>query len=158
MFNPLIEYIKKFKAKQGYLINETKVITTPFADDFNLISKNQKLHQKLIAEVVEKAETMGLHFKPSKCRSLSICGGSPKNVKFVLKNSKNTDSIIHIESVHENPHKFLGATVTYTNTAKEYFQQFHDILTKKLKNIDESKVRGEHKLAIYERLILPSML
>ena len=156
-FNPLIEYIKKFKNKQGYTIKETKVITTPFADDFNLVSNNKTLHQQLIKEVVEKAETMCLYFKPSKCRSLSICSGSPTNVSFVLKEHSNSNMTVHIDSVHDNPHKFLGATVTYTNTAKEYYKQFHDILSNKLKNIDNSKVRGEHKLAIYERYALPSM-
>ena len=155
--NPLIEYIKRFKERQGYTIKETTVITTPFADDFNLISNNHKLHQKLITAVVEKAETMGLSFKPSKCRSLSICGGSPTNVNFVLKSSEETNQEVYITTVHDNPHKFLGATVTYTNTPKEYYDQFHKILSEKLNNIDKSRVRGEHKLAIYERYALPSM-
>ena len=106
-FNPLIEYIKTFKERQGYKINETSVITTPFADDFNLISNNQKKHQKLITEVVEKAKTMGLNFKQSKCRSLSICGGSPTDVNFVLKSSKQPNQEVHIKTVHDNPHKFF---------------------------------------------------
>ena len=115
-FNPLIEFIKRFKVKQGYKIRETHVITTPFADDFNLISNNQKHHQQLIHEVVEKAETMGLNFKHTKCRSLSICSGSPTNVNFVMRNSEKNE--LHITTVHDTPHKFLGATVTYTNTPK----------------------------------------
>ena len=105
-FNPLIEYIKTFKERQGYKINETSVITTPFADDFNLISNNKKKHQKLITEVVEKAKTMGLNFKQSKCRSLSICGGSPTDVNCVLKSSKQPNQEVHIKTVHDNPHKF----------------------------------------------------
>ena len=48
--------------KQGYMIHETLVITTPFADDFNLISNNQKHHQKLIHEVVKKAKNNGIAF------------------------------------------------------------------------------------------------
>ena len=118
-FKPLIEYIKRLKETQGYKIKETAVITTPFADDFNLISSNHKRHQKLISAVVEKAETMGLSFKHSKCRSLSIQNGSPTNVKFVLKSSEETGEKVYISTVHDNPHKFLGATVTYTNTPKE---------------------------------------
>ena len=79
-FNPLIEYIKKFKVKQGYKIEETHentqtndntqtsttkthIITTPFADDFNLISRDKKMHQKLISEITEKAQSMGLFFQ-----------------------------------------------------------------------------------------------
>ena len=156
-FNPLIEHIKTFKEKQGYQIKETKVITTPFADDFNIVSKNKRLHQKLINEVVKKAETMGLNFKPSKCRSLSICGGSSKNVNFVLKEGREGKLAVHIDTVHTNPHKFLGATVTINNTPKEYFNILKTILTDKLNNIDRSLVKGEHKLAIYERHALPSM-
>ena len=38
-----------------------------------------------------------------------------------------------------------------------YFTQFKQILSDKMENIDKSKVRGEHKLAIYERHALPSM-
>ena len=132
VFNPLIEYIKSYKETQGYKIKETRVITTPFADDFNLISNNKSLHQKLIHDVVNKAETMGLNFKPKKCRSLSICGGSPKDVSFVLTEEKEGKLPIHIETVHMNPHKFLGATVTYNNTPKEYFTQFKQILSDKL--------------------------
>ena len=47
-YNPLVEYIKRFKETQGYKIKETAVITTPFADDFNLTSSNNKLNQKFI--------------------------------------------------------------------------------------------------------------
>ena len=74
---------------------------------------------------------MGLHFKHSKCKSLSICGGSPTIVNFVMKSSKGPIQEVHIKTVHENPHKFLGATVTYNNTAKEYFEQFQNILSEK---------------------------
>jgi hypothetical protein len=164
-FNPLIEYISKYKETHGYTINETNetdktqtnIITTPFADDFNLITKNETLHQKLTTEIEEKASTMGFLFKPSKCRSLSICLGSPKDVTFVLSNSNQSDQCVPIETVYTRPHKFLGSIITYTNTPKEYFKHFYEVLEKKLTNIDNSKVRGEHKLAIYERHALPSM-
>ena len=46
IFNPLIEYIKKYKDTQGYQIKDIKVITTPFADDFNLVSNNKKTSSK----------------------------------------------------------------------------------------------------------------
>ena len=41
VFNPLIEHIKKAKNTQGYNLEGTKVITTPFADDFDIISNNR---------------------------------------------------------------------------------------------------------------------
>ena len=101
-FNPLIEYIKQFKQTQGYTINETHVVTKPFADDFNIISHNKNLPQQIITDVFKKAKTMGLWFKPSKCWSLSISSGKPKDVTFVLKDPEDTTNTTHhIESVHK---------------------------------------------------------
>ena len=162
-FNPIIEYIKKFKAKQGYKIkgpdentpSPTHIITTPFADDFNLISRDKKLHQNLISEIIKKTKSMGLSFKPSKCRSLSICSGQAKSVTFVMTNSAGKE--IHIDTVHQRPMKFLGSNISHVNSPYEYFDQLHKTLSEKLDNIDNSKVRGEHKLAVYELYTLPSM-
>ena len=74
-----------------------------------------------------------------------------------MEKSEGSNQQVHIKTVHETPHKFLGATVTFNNTPKEYYDQFNKILTEELNNIDQSKVRGEHKVAIYERHALPSM-
>ena len=125
-FNPPIEHIKKYKESQGYAImyeteagtEKTKVITTPFADDFNLISNDKTKHQKLIAEVEDKARDMGFEFKPSKCRSLSICGGKSTPVDFVLTHPTRTDMKVPMDTDHNNPHKFLGSLVTHTNRPK----------------------------------------
>ena len=125
-FNPLIEFIKKFKVKQGYKIEETHenitstthIITTPFADDFNLISRDKYLHQKLISEIILKSSSMGLTFKASKCRSLSICAGQVKNVTFVMKDSNGGE--IHIDTVHQRPMKFLGSSISHINSKHEY--------------------------------------
>ena len=62
------------------------VITTPFADDFNVISRNTKQHQSLVTDVENKLLTMGLVLKASKCRSLSIKNGTTTNIQFHLKN------------------------------------------------------------------------
>ena len=75
----------------------------------------------------------------------------------MLKEGREGKLAVHIDTVHTNPHKFLGATVTINNTPKEYFNILKTILTDKLNNIDRSLVKGEHKLAIYERHALPSM-
>ena len=176
-FNPLIEYIKKFKLSQGYKIEETHdethdetheaveeethkdthIITTPFADDFNLISNDKKQHQDLIDDIQKKAKSMGFSFKSSKCRSLSIRTGKVANVSFVMTNSEDNSVKTHIETVHKRPHKFLGSQITYSNSPKEFFKHFHDVLKKKLENINNAKVRGEHKLAVFEKYALPSM-
>ena len=100
MFNPIIEHINKFKETQGYVIHETQIITTPFADDFNLISDNKKTHKKLLTDIESKAKTMGFLFKQSKCRTLSIVSGRSENVTFVLNNSNPGEEMhTHIETV-----------------------------------------------------------
>ena len=62
-----------------------------------------------------------------------------------------------MDTVHNNPHKFLGSLVTHTNRPRDFFEHFYEVLKEKLLNIDKSMVRGEHKLSIYERHALPSM-
>ena len=63
------------KESHGYKLGDTKVISIPFADDFDLISNHVKKHQNLMLDIQKKAESIGLNFKASKCRSLSIQGG-----------------------------------------------------------------------------------
>ena len=69
VFNPIIEYIKLYKKTHGYTITtETKgahpVITTPFADDFNLITHNKTMHQTLLTDIEKKIKSMGLIINP----------------------------------------------------------------------------------------------
>ena len=133
VFNPLIEYIKTHKTTQGYKRGNTPIITTPFADDFNLISNNSIKHKKLIVDIESKATSMGLAFKPSKCRSLSIVSGKPTNVPFYL--STQTP----INSVMTHPHKFLGSVITPTCSPSDYFSHLRDKLEEKLVNVDNAK-------------------
>ena len=72
VFNPILDYIKTFKETHGYQLGKEKVITKPFADDFEIVTNNKIKHQKLQNDIQIKCESMGLILKPSKCRSLSI--------------------------------------------------------------------------------------
>ena len=99
VFNPIIEYLKTQKEMHGYqLTTKTKgvknVVTIPFADDFNLLRREKSMHQKLISDIEEKIESMGLVLKPEKCRSLSIEKGKVENIKFKLTNKLTRNSII----------------------------------------------------------------
>ena len=71
VFSPTIEYIKTFREKKGYqLSTETNAMfvnTTPFADDFNVMSRNIKQHQTLVTDVEKKLHSMGLVIKAPKC-------------------------------------------------------------------------------------------
>ena len=111
---------------QGYKLGNTPIITTPFADDFNLISNNSVKHKKLIADIESKATSMGLAFKPSKCRSLSIVSGKPTNVPFYLHTQTPINSVI------THPHKFLGSVITPTCSPSDYFSHMREKLEENL--------------------------
>ena len=44
VFQPLIYFIMSFKESHGYQLGNSKVLSTPFADDFDLISNHVKKH------------------------------------------------------------------------------------------------------------------
>ena len=60
VFQPLVDFIKLEKDKQGYALGNSRVITKPFADDFEIISNNTKRHQELQDKIQLNATTMGL--------------------------------------------------------------------------------------------------
>ena len=155
IFQPLIDFIQLHRESQGYKLGNCKVLTTPFADDFDLISNHSGRHQKLQLDVQQKAESMGLLFKPSKCRSLSIIGGRVDGEKsFFLQAGSDK---VYLKTMEDDPHKFLGSTITSKNTPADHFAFLKTKLEEKLENLDKSLVRGEFKVAVYSRYVLPSL-
>ena len=71
VFNPIIEFIKQHQETHGYTLktktNVMNVSTTPFADDFNIISREHTKHQELVTIVEKNLISMGLVLKSSKC-------------------------------------------------------------------------------------------
>ena len=111
VFQPLIDFIMEFKESPGYKLGDSKVLTTPFVDDFNLLSWHLSKHQKLMLEVQKKAQSMGLTFKPSKCRSLSIKSGKVAgDCKFYLMDGNGEK--IFLKTMEDDLHKFLRSTIT----------------------------------------------
>mgnify|MGYP003407069818 CR=1 FL=1 len=149
-FNPIIEFLKS-KSSSGFpLDNHTKVITTPFADDFNLITTNKSTHQKIITQLNDLTNSLGLKLKPTKCNSLSIASGKPTNIQFALGDTP-------IPSIQENPIKFLGAFISYDGKPQETYNYLASQLKTKLSNIDKSPIRNEFKIRIYKDYLLPSL-
>ena len=66
----------------------------------------------------------------------------------------NSDKIF-LKTMEDNPHKFLGSTITHRNTAADYFTFLKEKLEEKLTNLGETEVRGEYKIAVYSKYILP---
>ena len=156
VFQPLIDFIKVRKDKQGYALGNSRVITKPFADDFEIISNNEKSHRTLQDQTQLNATTMGLTFKPSKCRTLSLIRGKPSPVVFTLTDP-TTGEEVELKTLESDPHKFLGCVMTFNNTPTDHLNFLKDKLSSKLENIDKSKVRAEYKVAVYTRYALPSL-
>ena len=159
VFNLIIEYIKQHKETHGYELKTSTsvkpVITTPFADDFNVISRNSTKHQQLVSDVERKLTYMGLVLKAPKCRSLSIRSGRTTDIVFNL--ATTTEEPTPILSMLSKPMKFLGSEITEANSPHGMFASIYSKLKTKLENINRSTLRGEYKANIYARYALPSI-
>ncbi len=150
VFNPLLEYLHS-EAKHGYYLNNnSSVISTPFADDFNVITGNSRSHQRILLNVEKYAKTMNLVLEPSKCKSLSICGGSSRVVNFKL-----SEQII--KSLDESPEKFLGSQITFSGKQSDIYQYISSGIKDALENINNTSIRSEYKLKIYVRYLIPAI-
>jgi hypothetical protein len=147
------------KDENKVVIKSQRVITTPFADDFNLMTGHKLRHQTLQDDLQSKTASMGLVFKPKKCRTMSICAGKPCQVDFTLQevSEDNVSRKVVLKSLKDEPHKFLGQTLTFRNTAKDHFELLIELLSTKLKHLDEVSVRNEYKIATNDRYLLPSL-
>ena len=160
VFQPLIDSIKVRKDKLGFEMGEgetaCRIISKPFADDFEIFTNNARSHRSLQDKVYANALTMGLTFKASKCRTLSIVRGKPTSIVFSLPDP-STGGRIDLSTLENDPYKFLGSTITFQNSPQDHLRVLKEKLTSKLENIDKTKIRSEYKLAIYVRYALPSL-
>jgi hypothetical protein len=101
-FNPIIERLKNVEGQYGYNLNGERIITLPFADDFNLVTTDKRRHQSLMNMLDLLTKSMGLKLKPKKCMSLSVSSLKTNDIEFDLGESR-LKSI-----VHDKYHKFLG--------------------------------------------------
>ena len=99
VFNPILQKLQE-NSHKGYKLGDISHVTTPYADDFCLISTNLKSHQKLINEIHSQITSMGMKLKPSKCRSFSCSAGKPKVVSFHIGDNE-------IASIKDEEQKFL---------------------------------------------------
>ena len=150
VFNPLLEYLQSEKSNGYYINQNTPIITTPFADDFNVITSNARTHQRILRNIESYAKSMNLILEPTKCKSLTISSGRSKAVKFQL-------SDYEINSIVDSPEKFLGSRITYSGSQREINSYIFDGIKESLENIDRSKIRDEYKLHVYNNYLLPAI-
>ena len=148
VFNPILERLNQ-ELKFGYQLKNIQIITTPFADDFNIITTNRRTHQRIINEINSCCKSMGLKLKPSKCRSLSIVSGSSEEIFFEIDGNK-------VETLTSKHHKFLGSTISFTGKQRDILEVVEEHFLSKLQNIDKLAVRDEYKVKIYSDYLLPS--
>ncbi len=146
-FNPILEKLSSYK-ERGYCLNDHNIITTPFADDFNLCTTNRRTHQKLINEISEWTKSMKLKLKPVKCKSFSIVSGKSTPISFTLDG-------IAMDTIEKEPHKFLGSQIT-SGKQEETYQHVHKHFLSRLEKIDALLLRGEYKVRILKDYLLPA--
>jgi len=149
IFHPILMYLEE-KKSLGYPMDDTLFSGLAYADDFTIITRNKRSHQKLLHDINDKITQMGLKIKPAKCRSLSICAGKPTSIIFDVASSK-------IPSIETDEQKFLGQRLFFTNKEKDKVEYMYKILQEKLQNIDKTPIRSEYKVIIYARYLLPSL-
>ena len=140
----------KHSESDGYDLDGRHFITLPFADDFNLITRDVRKHRKLMTKLFNLTTSMGLKLKPRKCKSLSISAGKSKEIVFALGNSE-IGSLLH-----ESFHKFLGGFYTFKCSASDAASILLDRIGVQLKNVDDLLVRNEYKVRIYSEYLLGS--
>jgi hypothetical protein len=148
VFNPILEKLQQ-NEQFGYSLNGSKFITTPFADDFNLMTTNKRTHQRLLNEISVWTKSMNLKLKPVKCKSLSIVSGKPTPIEFSLGEN-------NVSSIKDDPHKFLGSHLSFSGKQEDVFDHVKEHFCTRLERIDKLLVRGEFKVKIYKNYLLPS--
>ncbi len=148
IFNPILEALIS-QPQAGYNLNGKTISTTPFADDFNLITANKRTHQNLINKIHNWTTSMGLKLKPCKCVSFSIISGKPTPVYFNIGEHE-------IVTLHEGPHKFLGSNITFSGKQSDVYNLVHDYFSIRLQRIDNMLFRDEYKLKMFRDYVIPS--
>ena len=153
---PVIEYLQREELEHGYALKNsvtgriTKFICTPFADDFNVMSRNKRSHQRILKNVHQRLDALRLTLKVSKCVSLSISTGSFKPVVFSLNE-------IAIPTADKKDMIILGMFIPATKSSNTLYEHIREKLNDALIKIDECKIRNEYKLRMYSRFFLPGL-
>ena len=142
-FNPILEDLRRFESSDGYCLDGVPFITLPFADDFNLVTRDIRKHKKLMAWLHDLTTSMGLKLKPRKCRSLSIKAGKSEEIAFSLGN----DVIVSI--LRDKYHKFLGGYFTFSYSGSSIAAVIKERVSDQLKSLDLTLIRNEYKVRFY---------
>ena len=113
VFNPILQKLQE-NSHKGYKLGDTFHVTTPYADNFCLISTRSTSHQKLINEIHTQISSMGMKLKPSKCTLFSLSAGRPEVIPFHIVNN-------NIASIKDQEQKFLGKLLFFRVKSEETY-------------------------------------
>ena len=123
-----------------------------FADGLSVFSSSMKDHAAALQTIDKYCSDLDLTLKPSKCASFVYDGKKLlSNVTFPLKEGST-------KNISTGPYKFLGHTLCQTllTTAKQSGKRFMNSFLEKLDSLDRTPIRGEYKLWILRRFLIPS--
>ena len=126
VINPILQFLQE-NAKFGYKINEDSFITLPYADDFCIITTDKRTQQRIMNQIAEQINSMGMKIKASKCRSFSLTSGKPSKIKFNFEGSE-------IPSIADEEQKFLGRILFYQGKSEDCFHLLKESIQTKLEN------------------------
>ena len=114
MFNPILQDLQN-NSHTGYKLGDKSYVTLPYADDFCIISTHKGTHQNIINKIHSHISSPGMKLKPSKCRSLSLCSGKPKNEAFFIGDNL-------VPSICDEKQKFPGKLLFFNGNSEETFK------------------------------------
>ena len=123
-----------------------------FANDSTVISSSKEEHKQALQAVSQFCSDLALTLKPPKCVSYVFDGQRvDKKTTFDLGGGKT-------RNIATGPTRFLGQTLGHTplHTAQAAEKHLTSEFNGQLENLDQSPIRGEFKLWIYKRFMVPS--
>ena len=123
-----------------------------FADDISIISSSVNDHGAALQVISTYCSDLGLVLNPSKCISLVYNGRVvDKRTVFSVGSGKS-------RNISSGPTKFLGHLLGHSNsiTITESGKRFTELFQMSLNSLDSATIRGEYKLWVYKRFLVPS--
>ena len=141
-----------------YVSVNCEVLAPPmkaFMDDLALLSESVPELQRLLDRCVKVLNWAGMSFRASKSRSIIIENGKTiKKSVFVVRDSKS-GKLETIPSIHLNPVRFLGRTISVSLSDTDSINSFSNSLFESLEAIDKSFFTGQQKIWILHHLLIP---
>ena len=124
-----------------------------YADDLTIISSTPAERQEVITHVDNRCKDVCLNIRPDKCHSLLFDGKAACKGPVINVGGGTTSNI------KEKCTTFLGSIFASNAKARKKAcnDKFAQEFTVRLKRLDSAPIRGEYKVWIYRRYVVPSL-